>query len=100
MRQLMTARNISLVQLAEKSGIPRANLQRMTTDQEPKASALVAIEKALGVPVGTVLKMAGLVPGTSVVDAIRSDPAIHPIMQDIAVETYETWVRVSKEFAS
>lgn len=95
LRQLLEEKNVSSLELSPLTGISSSAIRRMTDNQEPKASVLARIERALGVELGTVVRAAGLVSVGDIEQLLASDPALHVMLRKTAVESYRGWVKVS-----
>lgn len=88
--------------LHEVTGVPEANIRRMMTYQEPKATFIAAAERIMGVQLGTVYRIAGLVEvdNGDIASLLASDPALHPVFRLSAPEMYAHWVKLSGELTA
>jgi len=95
---VVTEAGMDSVQLAQALGVTSATVRRWWVGQEPKASTLAAIERCLGVPLGTILCGAGLIElDTDTRTMLRSDSQLTDSFRRVAAVTYDVWVQLSEE---
>jgi hypothetical protein len=94
---ILKARGISSYKLQPLVHIPASTLRRITNEQEAKLSTLARIERAAGLPLGGFARASGLVVVHDVRTMLASDPNLHPVFQRMAIEHYDTWVKLSTE---
>jgi transcriptional regulator with XRE-family HTH domain len=100
LRRFLEQKQISSYELSRLTGIPSSNLRRMTTNQEPRPSQLDRIERAMKVPFGTIMRMAGLYPDIDTETTIGTDDRLHPTVRVMAMESYQSWLRISEELST
>jgi transcriptional regulator with XRE-family HTH domain len=84
------------VQLAEALGVPQVYVSRWETSRVPTNGQVGKIEKALGLPAGTLLRRAGYIAdGVDVRAAVMADPNLTPDYRDIVLNTYDMAVKNS-----
>jgi transcriptional regulator with XRE-family HTH domain len=101
LREEMKDRNCTSLELSAATGVPEANIRRMMRGQEPKLSFLVAVERYMGAPLGTITRRAGLneVESNDTASLIESDDYADPIFKTTGAEQYRHWVKLSKEMS-
>lgn len=102
-RRVLEEKDITSEEVCRLTGIPASTVRRMTRNQEPKLSQIVRIERALGVEIGTVIRLAskfstdGLIQVSNIVELLANDPQLHPLLRRSAVQDYESRVRISAD---
>lgn len=84
--------------LAGRLGIDQGTLSRWerSIGKGPTLDDLQSIEKVLGIRHGTILRLAGYVEdATDAREAIEADPNLLPNYKTIALESYDTCLRLS-----
>lgn len=98
LRVVIQEHNVSSLKVAELTGVPEANVRRMTSFQEPRATFIAKLERALHLPLGTVMMRAGLIDVEQTPESLLAvDPRLHPVYRRSAPEMVDMWVRLSTE---
>lgn len=82
--------------LAEKTGFRQTQISRWERTNEPSLDELAALEKAMGVVPGTVLRAAGYVKEARTVDeVVHTDPNLAPELVGVVLQAYRAAVTAS-----
>lgn len=82
--------------LAERTGFRQTQISRWERTNEPSLDELAALEKAMGVAPGTVLRAAGYVREPKTVDeVIHTDPNLMPELLGVVLDAYRAAVVAS-----
>lgn len=101
LRATMKAEGVSSLELAELTDTPEANIRRMMSFQEPKVSFILKCERAMNIPLGTVLRRADCVDVEDTPESLlATDPRLHRAFRRTGPETVAMWIRLSDEMSS
>ena len=82
--------------LAERTGFRQTQISRWERTNEPSLDELAALEKAMGVAPGTVLRAAGYVKDAKTVDeVVHTDPNLAPELVGVVLQAYRAAVTAS-----
>lgn len=96
LREVLKESGKTQEELGKLIGEAQQNVGRIMNGREPKPSEIIKIERALRRTPGTVYSKAGLCARPTDLEAmLGSDPRLIPEFQQLAVESYAVWVRLS-----